>query len=77
MFLHKYFYLCVGDAGSESTPQKVLICRKFGQKWRPAFAEKHRKTFFGVRTEKGLHDLCGRKSAGKVAQKLFGQVWEN
>jgi len=25
----------------------------------------------------GLHDLCGRKFVGKVAQKLLGQVWEN
>jgi len=34
------------------------------------------KTFFGVHTKKGLHDLCGRKFVGKVAQKRFGQVWE-
>jgi len=33
--------------------------------------------FFGVHTEKGLHDLCGRKSVGKVAYKRFGKIWEN
>jgi len=26
------------------------------------------KTFFGVHTKKGLHDLCGRKFVGKVAK---------
>ena len=29
--------------------------------------------FLEVRPKKGLHDLCGRKSVGEVAQKLFGQ----
>jgi len=47
------------------------------QKWHPTFAEKHMKAFFGRHTKKGLHDLCGRKSVAKVAQKLFGKVWGN
>jgi len=29
------------------------------------------KTFFGVHTKKGLHDLCGRKFVGKVGTKTF------
>jgi len=33
--------------------------------------------FREVIPKKGLHYFCGRKSVEKVAQKLFGQVWEN
>jgi len=42
------------------------------KKLRPTFAEKHEKTFvfFGGHTNKGLHDLCGRKFVGKVVQYL-------
>jgi len=39
-------------------------------KWRPTFAEKHMKTFFGGHPKKGLHDLWGKKFAGKVAQNF-------
>jgi len=35
------------------------------------FAEKHMKTFLEVTPKKGLHDLCGRKVGGKIAQKAF------
>ena len=56
---------------SEQTPWKS------GQKWHQTFAEKHMKIFLAVTPKKCLHDLCGRRSIGKVAQKLFGQVWGN
>jgi len=38
---------------------------------------KRERLFLEVMPTKGLHDLCGRKFAGKVTQKPFGQVWEN
>jgi len=37
----------------------------------------HDDFFLEVSSKKGLHDLCGRKFVGKVAQKLFGQIWRN
>ena len=37
--------------------------------------KKHESVILEVTPKRGLHDLCGRKFAGKVAQKTFRQVW--
>jgi len=70
--------------------QKILFVENLGkipensgkipensEKWRPAFAEMHMKTFFGGHIKKMFHDLCGTKFVSKVVQKLFGQYWGN
>jgi len=41
-------------------------------KWRPTFAEKHKKTVFRGHPKKGLHDLWGKRFVGKVAQNFSG-----
>ena len=52
-----------------------LVCRKSGVLiWcavSSRCAEKHIKTFFGGHTKKGVHDLCGRTTAGKSCTNNF------
>ena len=45
-------------------------------KWRPTFAEKHKKTVFGGHPKWGLHDLWGTRFVGKVAQNFSGKFWK-
>jgi len=43
------------------------------KKWRPKFAEKHTKTFFGGHNKKGLNDLGRREFVGKSCTKNFSE----
>jgi len=62
-----------GGAGVQAHPQKFW----FVENPAPNVLQKNTwRPFFGGHTKKGLDDLCGRKFVGKIAQKLFGQVWE-
>jgi len=45
-------------------------------KWRPTFADKHTKTFFGGHPKKVFMIFEG-KNCRQSRPKLFGQVWEN
>ena len=42
-------------------------------KWRPTFAEKHTKTFFGDHPKKVFMIFEGKKIVGKVAQNVSGK----
>ena len=61
-------------AGDASAPSKYLICWKFGQKWRPTFAEKQVKTIFSRSHQKTVHKSWKTTfwaSLGKFGQKSF------
>ena len=44
------------------------------EKMVPNVCRKHTKTFFDGYIRKGLHDVCGRKSAGKSRTKTFRAI---